>query len=553
VPERLIGRTLGKYRVESLLGTGGFAWVFAAADPDLDIVVALKVLKPQYAGDAEFEDRFKREASTAAKLKHPNIIKIYAVGAEQQSAYFAMDLYAHKLTQQIQVMGCLPEPSLLKLGLDISSALGFAHRQGVIHRDIKTDNILFDDHGNAIVADFGIARAAADYAEHTGTNVIMGTPQFFAPEQARGLKVDARADIYSLGVTLYVAATGELPFSGTDWYDIATKHVHEAPRPPRSLNPLISAEMERIILKCLEKDPDNRYSSADLLYAEFETLARRRAGEDNATTIMVATPVTGRNQTIRPAGGRGKSRALSTLAYLFAFAGAAGIFAAVDHRSVRPVYTARSAGTEVWGDSQNASPDSSIQLSADSGTAAAATAGGRRAGGSPPATGVARYAFTVNAPGNASIVVNGTVVGVGSWHVDTLPGGNYRVTAQLPMQRECEWGKDSTLVVLSETGPQSISLSPQLCGSMLLSATRGEGGSELIARYDVRSDSGALIKEGRLPYGQSIVLPAGTHQLTISATLCLPFRGSLVIQPDSITPRLIRMTCGNMPSNQRAP
>jgi serine/threonine-protein kinase len=253
VPERLIGRTLGKYRVESLLGTGGFAWVYAARDPDLDITVALKVLKPQYAGDIEFEQRFRREASTAAKLRHPNIIKIYAVGTDHHSSFFAMDLFTQKLSQQIEVMGCLPEPAVLKLGLDVASALGFAHRQGVIHRDIKADNILFDDHGNAVVADFGIARAAAGYAEQTGTNVIMGTPQFFAPEQARGQKTDARSDIYSLGVTLFVAATGELPFKGDDWYEIATKHVSEAPPEPRSINPMISPDVQRILLKCMEK------------------------------------------------------------------------------------------------------------------------------------------------------------------------------------------------------------------------------------------------------------------------------------------------------------
>jgi serine/threonine protein kinase len=219
LPERYLGRTLGRFRVEGLSGSGGFAWVYKAYDPDLEVAVALKILKPQYAGDEKFESRFRREAATAARLRHPNIIKIFAVGKEGDAVYFAMDYLPQGLPERLEALGTLPEPVLVRLGIDVASAIGFAHREGVIHRDIKVDNILFDDHGNAIVADFGIARAVSNYVQQTGTNMVVGTPQYFSPEQARGLPLDGRADIYSLGVTLYKAATGTLPFEGSDWYE----------------------------------------------------------------------------------------------------------------------------------------------------------------------------------------------------------------------------------------------------------------------------------------------------------------------------------------------
>jgi serine/threonine-protein kinase len=164
LPERYLGQTLGKYRIDAVIGSGGFAWVYKAFDPELEIPVALKILKPQYAGDESFEQRFRREASTAAKLRHPNIINIFAVGKENGAVYFAMDYLPQGLADRLSVMTTLPESMLIRMAIDVSSALGFAHREGVIHRDIKTDNILFDEHGNAVVADFGIARAVAGYA-----------------------------------------------------------------------------------------------------------------------------------------------------------------------------------------------------------------------------------------------------------------------------------------------------------------------------------------------------------------------------------------------------
>ena len=256
MPERYLGKSLGKYRVEELVGSGGFAWVYRGFDPELEIPVALKVLKPQFAGDPTFEERFRREASTAAKLRHPNIVKIYAVGRDGDAVYFAMDFLPTGLADKLEATPFLPEEFVVRVGIDVARALGFAHREGVVHRDIKVDNILFDSHGNAVVADFGIARAVSGYTNQTGTNMVVGTPQYFAPEQARAKPLDGRADIYSLGVSLYRAATGRLPFEGDDWYEIARQHVEDPPPSPRSINPAISPAFERVLVRCMAKHPD---------------------------------------------------------------------------------------------------------------------------------------------------------------------------------------------------------------------------------------------------------------------------------------------------------
>ena len=299
MPERFFGRSLGKFRVDALIGTGGFAWVYKAFDPELEIPIALKVLKPQFAGDEQFEQRFRREASTAARLRHPNIIKIFAVGKDAEAVYFAMDFLPQGLPDRLEVVPMLPDSILIRMGIDVASALGFAHREGVIHRDIKVDNILFDEHGNAIVADFGIARAVSNYAQETGTNMVVGTPQYFSPEQARGLPLDGRSDIYSLGVTLYRAATGILPFTGDDWYEIARQHVEDRPVRARKHNAELGRDLESVIMRCLEKDPAARYQTGEALCQALGALSFERS----ETIAMRGTPA--------PIGGSTPSNAVA--------------------------------------------------------------------------------------------------------------------------------------------------------------------------------------------------------------------------------------------------
>jgi eukaryotic-like serine/threonine-protein kinase len=297
-PTDLVGHSLGPYHLERLLGQGGFAWVFAGREAD-GTPVAVKVLKPRYAGDPQFESRFRNEAETAAKLEHPNIIHIRAVGKSNTHVYFAMDLCAESLATRIASEGPLPEDEIIRIARDITSGLAFAHAQGVIHRDLKVDNVLLHSDGSALITDFGIARAVSGYVASTGVNMTIGTPQYLSPEQAQGRPLDQRVDFYALGVTLYKAATGEVPFTSTDWFELARMHVEDPPPPVRKKRPELSKRFERVVTKCLAKHPDDRYrQAADLLADLDEVLEKRRATAE----IGLAPIGTKQVQAIRDAG-----------------------------------------------------------------------------------------------------------------------------------------------------------------------------------------------------------------------------------------------------------
>ena len=268
-PTDLLGRTVGPYDLERLLGQGGFAWVFAGRELD-GTEVAVKVLMPRYAGDRQFESRFRNEAETAAKLQHPNIIRIRFVARSGSYVYFAMDLCADSLAARLEREGPLPEADIVRIAGDVARALRFAHVQGVIHRDLKPDNILIHSDGRAILSDFGIARAVSSYVASTGVNMTIGTPQYLSPEQAQGRPLDERVDFYALGVTLFKAATGEVPFTSTDWFELARMHVEAAPPSLRKKRPVLSKRFERVVMKCLAKHPDDRYRDATQLLADLE-------------------------------------------------------------------------------------------------------------------------------------------------------------------------------------------------------------------------------------------------------------------------------------------
>ncbi|HLB35668.1 MAG TPA: serine/threonine-protein kinase [Gemmatimonadales bacterium] len=284
--EELLGRAIGPFTVERLIGQGGFAWVFAGRRTADGTPVALKILKPRYAGDQQFESRFRNEARVASELRHPNIVRILDIGKTGEVTYFAMDLYPGSLASRLARDGPPTEGDLLRIARDVTSALAFAHAGGIIHRDIKVDNILFTADGTAVIADFGIARAVSGYATATGVNMTIGTPHYVSPEQAQGRPLDGRSDLYALGVTLYKAATGDLPFRSNDWFELARMHVEEAPEPPRNRRPDLSKRTERIILKCLAKHPDDRYASADELLAELDAV--EQAGRRTESFGMAA-------------------------------------------------------------------------------------------------------------------------------------------------------------------------------------------------------------------------------------------------------------------------
>ncbi|MFI5234190.1 MAG: serine/threonine-protein kinase [Gemmatimonadales bacterium] len=265
------GTVLGEYTLAGLLGQGGFAAVWGARRAD-GKSFAIKILKPRYAGDDNFELRFRQESQFAAGLDHPNIIHIEEVGREGPWVFFAMDLFPDSLAALLDREKTLPEPRLIEIATEVAEALQFAHGQGVVHRDIKPDNILLGPDGRAVVSDFGIARAVSGYVSATGVNMTIGTPHYLSPEQAQGRPLDGRSDIYSLGITLYRAATGDLPFKSRDWYELARMHVEEPPDSPRARRPELSRRLERIILRCLAKHPDDRYPSAAELITDLEAI-----------------------------------------------------------------------------------------------------------------------------------------------------------------------------------------------------------------------------------------------------------------------------------------
>lgn len=262
MPDRYLGRTIGKYRVTRLLGTGAFSWVYEAVDLDLEIPVGLKILRPEFAGQDLAEERFRREAATAARLRHPNIVTVRDVGVVDGAAFVAMDLHPLTLGRRLALAGRLPETECVRLGIGIAAALAVGHASGVIHRDIKPDNIPLDGDGEAIVADFGLARALASGVSASSTHQVQGTPHYYSPEQARGQEIDGRSDLYALGVTLYRAATGRLPFEADDWYAVARQHIEALPIAPHTIVDDLTPEFEATVLRLLAKEPQDRFANA---------------------------------------------------------------------------------------------------------------------------------------------------------------------------------------------------------------------------------------------------------------------------------------------------
>lgn len=258
----MIGRTFNnRYKLTERVGLGGMAEVYRAEDNVLGRTVAVKVMLPQYAADPTFTKRFRQEAASAANLQSPYIVSIYDWGLDGETYYIVMEfLRGTDLKTAIKERGAINQRKAAEIGSQVAQALSVAHEGGIIHRDIKPQNIMIQPDGNIKVMDFGIARAGDAGLSQTAT--VLGTAHYVSPEQAQGKELTGASDIYSLGVVLYEAATGQLPFDGQDAVSVAVKQVNETPALPSTINPNIDPNLEAIIMKALEKDPARRFKDA---------------------------------------------------------------------------------------------------------------------------------------------------------------------------------------------------------------------------------------------------------------------------------------------------
>src|SRR5579883_975806 len=267
-----------RYELDHLIARGGMAEVYRARDRLLDRPVALKVLFPELSVDRAFVERFRREAQAAANLSHPNIVPVFDWGEDTGTYFIVMEFVdGRPLSAILKSSKVLSPERAADIGASVAAALGYAHKNKVIHRDVKPGNVLITDEGQVKVTDFGIARALNTEESLTQTGAVMGTATYFSPEQAEGAGVDARSDIYSLGVVLFEMVTGRPPFMGESPVAVASKHVREDVPAPRSINPAVPSDLEAVILKCLAKSPDYRYATAEDLRVDLLRFREGRA------------------------------------------------------------------------------------------------------------------------------------------------------------------------------------------------------------------------------------------------------------------------------------
>ncbi|CAM5458498.1 protein kinase [Streptomyces viridifaciens] len=292
----------GRYVLQRLLGEGGMASVHLAYDSVLDRQVALKSMHSELGRDDSFKERFRREAQAVARLEHPNIVTVYDSGEDvapdgSSTPYIVMQLIDGKglretINEAVAQHGAVPTEEALKVTVGVLNALEASHDMGLVHRDIKPGNVMFDRKGNVKVMDFGIARALeSGVTSMTQTGMVVGTPQYLSPEQALGKPVDARSDLYSVGVMLFEMLTGQLVFDGDSAFSIAYKHVQEEPPAPSSLNRSITPAVDAYVAQALRKDPAHRFQSAAAMRDEAERLIAELKGGGSGHALQASSPL----------------------------------------------------------------------------------------------------------------------------------------------------------------------------------------------------------------------------------------------------------------------
>ena len=323
-----------RYELKHIVGSGGMSSVYCAFDTLLERNVALKILHDQFGQDEEYVERFRREARSVAQLSHPNIVTVIDRGEEDGKQFIVFELIeGDNLKELVERGGPLPVRRALELGLEVGRALAFAHGQGLVHRDVKPQNVLLNDEGHAKVTDFGIARSI-DAVGQTETGTVLGTSHYIAPEQARGEHVDAQTDIYSFGVVLYELLTGELPYSGDNFLTVAMKHVNDPSPNALDRRPDTPLRLASLVERCMAKLPAGRPASMDEVVAELEAcLAELEAKDGGEATMIirkpaVAPPARPQRKPARSKGGRLPLLA-ALVGVLLLAAAAGGIYLAV--------------------------------------------------------------------------------------------------------------------------------------------------------------------------------------------------------------------------------
>ncbi|HZF68026.1 MAG TPA: serine/threonine-protein kinase [Gemmatirosa sp.] len=535
------GRSLGRYRVYRRIGAGGFARVYRADDPELDMAVAVKVLRPEIAAEPELVERFRREAMTAARLRHPHVVTVITVGRLEESfdgvpagtPYMVMDYHPGSLAARIAASPALPEGEVARIGAEVARGLAYAHRHGIVHRDVKPENVLFAADGRAVVTDFGIARAmegfpAAATSASTTRDRVLGTPSYFSPEQARGLPVDGRSDVYALGVTLFQLATGTLPYVGSDWYAVMRQHV-DAPVPSASaLVPGLSPAFDAVLQRCLAKSPDERWASADELADALEALASPDGATVSVTPLPAMRPVAlppappprvaSAPAPVRPVD---RGRRGWMIGALVATA-AAGVLAVWRGNEGAARTRERLGGP--------AAPLPAIDSSAGRSDSLPAAP-------PPPSRGT----LELGAPPEAALTVDGTSVGRGSWVSDSVTPGRHWVRAVLPAVAGCE-SADSALAVELQPGERKVvRLRPVRCGRLLVDDV-----SPAPAHFVLRGVRGAFERRGSVPFQAPLVVPEGEYTLTVDVAGCVEFNDRVRVLGNGALQRTarIRLICG---------